>query len=316
VAGRTILLGKMAGALAGVLALVVPGLLAAVVWLAATDLLGTGDLGRTAALVASHALYLSVCAGVAVVVSAWSRSSRAAVLTLTTAWMLLWVALPQALPAVAARLYPVPSRAAFEAAIGRDVRALGDSHNPDDPNFQRLRIHTLEKYGVSRVEELPINYNGVVMTEGEKHSAQAFAEHMGRLADAYHQQSRVMALGGWVSPFLAIRTVAMALSGSDTAHALEFERQAEAYRYDLIQYLNGLHTTEVALARDRYDGSPEGGAPSRQRIDRRHWSDAPLFDYQPPSLSWALAQQPVGVAALAGWPLLLALAVRRTRMRL
>jgi ABC-2 type transport system permease protein len=89
----------------------------------------------------------------------------------------------------------------------------------------------------------------------------------------------------------------------DVPHAIEFERQAEAYRYALVQELNDLHTHEVSHAQDRYVGLDGGGAPTRQRISRTHFQEIPTFDYRPPDVGWAIAAQRPPMIALAGWVL-------------
>jgi ABC-2 type transport system permease protein len=213
----------------------------------------------------------------------------------------LWVVLPRVLPGAAAAVYPVPVRAEFEARVERHVRTLGDSHDPNDPRFQQLKADTLKKYRAATLAELPINYNGLVMTEGERLTTEAYRQFLGELLDAYGRQARLVELGGLVSPFLAMRSVSMALAGVDVPHAMEFERQAEDYRYTLIQSLNELHVHEVEYGRDRYVGSGEGAVPSRQRIDRTHFQGIPTFAYEAPTLGWALAHQPIGLATLALW---------------
>jgi len=229
-------------------------------------------------------------------------------------WLVLWVVVPRVLPAVATMLYPLPSRASFEAEVERRVRTLGDSHNPDDPTFAKLKAQALADHAVTRIEDLPFNYNGLVMTESEKMTAAAYGEYMAGLVGIYQRQGTVVALAGFLSPYVAIRTVSGALAGVDLPHIIEFERQAEEYRYALIQHLNQLHTNEVALALDRYIGVDEHGAPTRQRIPQRFWQSTPAVAFTTPTVAWALARQPLGIAAVVCWLLLASIGIAaRTR---
>jgi ABC-2 type transport system permease protein len=139
------------------------------------------------------------------------------------------------------------------------------------------------------------------MREGEALTADAYQEHLDRLLDTYRQHARLVQAATFISPYVAIRTASMALAGVDVPHAIEFERQAEAYRYALIQELNELHTHEVSHAQDRYVGLDGGGAPTRQRISRAHFQEIPTFDYRPPDVGWAVGAQPAALIALAGW---------------
>jgi ABC-2 type transport system permease protein len=310
VSWASVIWGKLLGTLAGVLLLVAPGVALALAWLAApSDGWSADAVARGLLLAGSYGVYLAACAALALLVSAAHRTSRGALVMLVAIWIAVWVIVPRALPGLATALYPVPSRAAFDAEVERRVRELGDSHNPNDPNFRAFRESTLREYGVDRIEELPVNYNGLVMLEGERLTTEAYRAHLAALVDTYRRQERLVRWAGLVSPFVAMRSVSMALAGVDVPHALEFERQAEEYRYTMTQRLNELHTYEVEHARDRYLGGAEGGAPSRQRIDRAHFQAIPPFAYDPPAIGWALSEQWSALLTLGMWTLVLGAAV-------
>jgi ABC-2 type transport system permease protein len=298
-----LLLGKICGSFVIVACVVLPGVMLLALWIGSgpLDMWGLDVTARAGFLAVSSATYLLMCTVLAALVSSLHRTARGALVTLVTLWLGLWVVVPRALPSLAASLYPLPSRAAFEADVERHVRTLGDSHNPDDPTFAALRARTLGEHGTTRVEELPFNYNGLVMSESERMTAAAYREHTERLLDIYRRQNRLVGVVGFVSPYVAIRNLSMALAGVDLSHAIEFERQAEEYRFALIQHLNDLHTKEVAFAEDRYTGVGENGAPTRQRISQEHWQSAPAAEFRAPTFHWAVGQQPLSVAALVWW---------------
>jgi len=313
-----LLWGKVVGALLTVGAVLAPGLVVSLAWLGVSaNLTWSPDLAvRAVALLGAHAMFLVACAAAAITVSAWQRTSRGALITLLGAWILLWVVVPRVLPMIGTALYPTPSRATFDAQVERAARESGDSHNPNDPKFAALRAKALADYGVQRIEDLPFNYSGFVMQEGERLTSEAYQAHMTALLATYGRQARLVDLGALVSPYLAIRGLSMALSGSDVAHLIEFDRQAEAYRYALIESLNDLHREAVPLARDRDGADARFGAPSRLRLDRGFFDDLPTFDYQPPALRWALGARVAGViTALASSLLLLTLLVVTSRHR-
>lgn len=303
-----ILWGKLWGCLLIVASVVTPAALLLVGWLAARGALASSadTLARGTGLAAAHVLFFAACTALAVTISAAHTTSRGALVSLVALWFALWVVVPRLVPLAATALYPVPARAVFDAEVDARVRELGDSHNPDDPVFARFREDMLKQYGVARVEDLPVNYGGLVMQEGERHSAEAFDHHRTRLLEVYRRQARLVDLAGAVSPYLAIRGISMAMAGSDSEHHFEFERQAEAFRYSLIQALNDLHIHEVNSARDRY-GEVTNGAPSRARIDADLFDQLPAFDYRPPSVTWALRGHVPGLAsALLGVTAILA----------
>lgn len=255
-----------------------------------------------AALVATHVGYFALCAMVGVLVSALSPTTREATLAVVGLWLALWVVVPRLAPALGASTLPLPTRAQFEADVERRTRALGDSHNPDDPTFAAFKAGVLAGQGASRLEELPANYNGLVMIEGERLTTAAYRDARAGLAATLEQQHARVRWSGLLSPFVAIRQASMAFTGTSVAHADDFEAQAEAYRFSLVQHLNRLHADEVPLAEDRYQATGGGSdAPTRKRIDAAHWAEAPSFAYRPPSIALAMAAASGSVAALVAW---------------
>jgi len=305
-----ILWGKLAGALLIVGSVLAPAMIVCAAWLAFRSAAPwTGDMSlRAAGLAAAHGVFLVTCAAIAVAVSAWRKSSRAAIVTLVGSWIVLWVVVPRFLPMVGTALYPTPARAVFEAEVERAVKELGDSHDPNDPKFAEIRAKALADHGVSRVEDLPFNYSGFVMQQGEQLTSDTYQAHMTALLDTYRRQARLVDLAAIVSPFLAVRSLSMTLAGSDVAHLVEFDRQAEAFRFSLIASLNELHMNEVPLARDRYGADTRSDVPSRLRIDRGFFDDLPEFEYRAPTMAQAVAARRLAVltsllsaALILGW---------------
>jgi ABC-2 type transport system permease protein len=152
------------------------------------------------------------------------------------------------------------------------------------------------------VEDLPVNYNGILMIEGERLTTDAYRGMRALLDDSRRGHERSATIAAAVSPFLAMRLASMALAGVDVRHVDDFERQAEDYRYTLVQHLNQLHAEEVAHADDRYVSTGGGSdAPSRKRIEAEHWQDTPAFAYVAPVFGTAAAQAAAALAVLGLW---------------
>jgi ABC-2 type transport system permease protein len=293
--------GKCLGLLFALALIAAPGLLASMAVLAVQSAGAELSGGRLAAYLLVTAAHLAVVAALGTAVSARMRSSRDALLVGLTAWVVLWIVLPRALPVLANRVWPLPSRSAFEASVERDLRALGDSHNPNDPSFLAFRTALLRQHGVESVAELPQNVNGLLMAESERHTAAAYGAHVDRIHGILDRQEAVMSLGGVASPYLSLRGLSMAIAGADVAYQREFERQAEVWRFELIQRLNALHAERVEHAKDRYSGGAEGAAPTRHRIDRAHFLALPRFAFEAPGLRWSLRGQRAGIALNLAW---------------
>lgn len=308
--------GKVLALTTAAVTMVLPGAIAVALALALTrDVPWTADATwRASALAFAHVAYFAVSAAVGVLVSAVMRTTRDATLVLVGLWLALWIVVPRVVPAAGSAAHAMPTRAAFEAEVERRTRALGDSHNPEDEAFAAFKAKTLAEAGVARVEDLPINYNGVLMREGERLTTEAYRGMRETLAEARRGHERAATIAAAVSPFLAMRLVSMALAGVDMRYVDDFERQAEDYRYTLVQHLNGLHAEALTQAEDRYQpGGGEGQVPSRKRIDAEHWQETPEFAYAPATIATSIRDGAPGVAVFAVWLAGLGLALWRLR---
>ncbi len=248
------------------------------------------SIARMLALAAVYAAYLAGWVLLTVRVSSRSASPRAALARLVAIWVVLCVAAPRLGASLANALHPMPSRAEFTARVEEAQRQVGDSHNPDDPFFRALRDEYLARYQVASVEELPMNWAGVVSREGEAVTSRISEEQQQELLALHRRQDRVMAWLGLLSPHLAARDLSMAAAGTGPEAMEAFRAQAEAHRYDIIQRLNDLHIHEIHYENDR-----------AQRIARQEWTRFPVFEPNPPSLRRALADRPLSLAALGLW---------------
>ncbi len=148
----------------------------------------------------------------------------------------------------------------------------------------------LAQYNAKRLEDLPINPAGLLMQESEEHSNQVYAHHYARLWSVFERQVTLHNAAAIVAPVLAVRSVSMALAGTDVFHHLDFADAAERYRQLLVKTLN----EDWA-----YNSTPATG--ETYVADARLWTSIQPFTYTPPSLALALKQQWLALAWLGGW---------------
>ena len=251
---------------------------------------GQASATRLLALAAGYAAYLAGWVLLTVWVSSRRASSRAALAQLVAIWVALCVAAPRLGASLATALHPIPTHAQFTAQVEEAQRGVGDSHNPDDPFFRALRDEYLARYEVATVEELPINWGGVVSREGEAITSRINEEHQQELLAAHRRQDGVLAWLGLFTPYLAARDLSMAVAGTGPEAMEAFRAHAEAHRYDIIQRLNDLHVHQIKYENDR-----------AQRIARQEWTRFPVFQTNPPSLRRAVGDRPQSLAALGLW---------------
>ncbi|QDC44288.1 DUF3526 domain-containing protein [Methylophilus medardicus] len=245
---------------------------------------------RLGLMLLAQLLYLAGWCGLVVAVSWWSRQLHTALLTLLLCWICMCIIFPRGLANLAQVLHPTQPRTEAEYHAEIKLKTLGDSHNPDDTHFAAFKAETLKKYGVSRTEDLPINYNGLVMQEGERLTTAVYREQQAIHDAQLAKQNALIRHWLWLSPALAMQYVQMASSGNDLAHHQAFIRQAEARRYQLIQYLNQIHTIKVSQAEDK-----------NTRVDAAFWQNAPRQTVHLATIDVSRTTLLVSLLVLLGW---------------
>ncbi|HSH86107.1 MAG TPA: DUF3526 domain-containing protein [Methylophilus sp.] len=248
---------------------------------------------RLSILVFSQALYIAGWCLLVVAVSWFSKQLHAALLTLLLCWVCICIIFPRGLANLAQVSYPTQPRAEAEYHAELKLQSIGDSHNPNDPHFAAFKENILKKYHVSRVEDLPVNYHGILMQEGERLTTAVYREqqvlHDAQLA----KQNESIRNWLWLTPSLALQYIQMASAGNDLPHHQAFIRQSEERRYQLIQYLNQIHTFKVQQHDDK-----------NTRVSADFWKNAPRPQVNLPSIAVSRSSIAAGFLVLMGWVLL------------
>jgi ABC-2 type transport system permease protein len=292
-------------ALAGVAGLVLLPALLALAWMAVAT---PAPISLVAALAGGHVLWLLLWTVGIVSVSAFMRRGRDALLALLAAWAVGVVLLPRLAPELAGSALALPTRLETDIAIARELAALGDSHNPDDPYFADFRRRVLEQYGVSRVEDLPVNYKGLVGMEGERLTSELFRRHAQAGFDLQARQLRLVDGFALASPLIALRRLSMAAAGTDLQGYRRFLEQAEQHRYALVQALNRLQVEKLSYAGDRSSRD--------NRISHEHWRGVPGFHHEPDPPLAALQRATPAACVLLAWLAAMAAALLLAARRL
>ena len=287
VSTQHLVMGKYVALLALVVVLSLPVVaLSAGVMLLTRSAWGLDDLVRLAAWSLLHLLYLAIVAAATLLVSARASSSRSSLVTSLAVWTLLVLVLPKAAANVGAGWHPLPSRAAFDAAVARDAANGIDGHAPDEARRAVIVRDALVRHGVSRVEDLPVNVDGLVHEASEAYSTEVYGRHFTALQQTLARQNRLTELAGLVDPFAATRVLSMALAGTDASHHVAFQRAAESYRRQMVTAMNDWLTHETRTG--------DWDSPA----DPSLWASVPSFDYARPTLGAALRARAAAVVAL------------------
>jgi len=250
---------------------------------------------RVSLLALFYVLYFAAILGTSLAVSAWSRSARTALLTLLGFWMVNCLVAPRALTDLARYAQPTPSSFEFAKIVEHDLEKGIHGDSSPAQRTRELQQRLLKQYGVDSVEKLPVSYRGVSLQEGEEHGYQVFDQRYSELWDAFERQNAVRQAGGFVAPMLPMRSLSMALAGTDFAQHRDFAIAAENYRRTFIKMINDDITTN-AVGKDLYVRGND------------LWRTIPEFQYVAPSVATVLRAQVGSIALLLLWTAMAGLA--------
>jgi ABC-2 type transport system permease protein len=285
VAPGALIAGRLVGLGATVALLIVVATLASALALAWSGG-GTAHYLALLWMMLGYGLYLLAFAALTLAASAAFASARTTLVLLLGFWTMTILFVPRVAPTIAETLAPTLSGPAFEAAVTHEVRDGPSGHDPQDARLERLREATMKRYGVTRIEDLPVDFNGIALFAGEQLSTAIYRRHFAALYDGYDRQAAIQRGFALLSPFQAMRPWSAALAQSDQHAHRRFLEQADGFRYDLVQTLNraiihrpkggdGPYLADVAaITREaRFSPSP----PDLREALARHWLDLALL---------------------------------------
>ncbi|WET50870.1 DUF3526 domain-containing protein [Chryseobacterium indologenes] len=254
----------------------------------------TDVVSRILVLFPAYMIFYFFFSTLTVLISAKSKSSSSALISLIGSWLILVIFLPKGIQFAAQNLYPTPSRIAFETKVEEDIMKVGDSHNPEDPHFKHIKDSLLAKFHVKTTDELPINYGGIVMKEGERISAKLYTDHLKKLQDQYNQQQKLNEIFGFINPVMAIKNLSMTASGTDYFAYRQFQNQAEEYRYKLAQRMNDLQIEHISNLKPGKGEKPA-------MVSKENWQKFPDFQYEFTSIKESVSNQNLPLATIIFW---------------
>lgn len=297
---KQLLLGKTLGIASVMMMLFVPTIMVLVfVWLLLQNFtISADETIKMILFVFFHFIYLIFFCAIAVLISASSKTSKKALVSLIGIWLIFTIILPRTTQAVGAYIFEAPSKIQFNSDIEKDILRQGDSHNPNDPHYKAIKDSLLRTYKVDSVQKLPFNYSGFIMTEGEKISSNIYNKHLESLLEIYKKQNSFSKTVSFINPYIAMKNLSMGLSNTDYDSYIDFQKQAEAYRYTMAQKMNGLQI--------KYISNKKPGPKDKPLIiGKEHWADVQEFHYEPKGILEVLKSEIISVISIFLWICLL-----------
>ena len=251
--------------------------------------------GRFVWIAIGYTAFLFIISALTIVVSALNTHPKGALLRLLAFWLLFVVLLPKSVQALSMYMYPTPTKLAFESAIEEDVIQKGDSHDPDDPYFNQLRDSILAVHKVDEVTDLPFNYSGFIMKKGEEITSKLYKKHYRNLVGVYEKQNTMTRYSSLINPFTAIKQLSMVIAGTDFTSYLDFQNQADTYRYNLAQTMNELQMEYISPKKE------SGSEGKTHVVGHEHWEEFEDFEHQPIEFSSSVKEAFPALLSLLLW---------------
>lgn len=292
---KEIFLGKTLGLFTGGILFFIPTfiIMLAIVMLDNADL-NQQTMIRVVLLTLVYLIFLLSISGFTVFISGISKSSKSALITLLSFWLLFFIIIPKTTQVLGGYIFPNPSKIQFKKEVNADVKKIGDSHNPDDPYFNRLKDSILVANNVTSVDDLPFNYSGYIMGVGEKLTTEIFKKHDEKLRHTYQKQNQFSNAFALINPYISIKEISTKLSGTDLDTYDDFLSQAESYRYSLAQKMNNLQMELISSKVKTSEGKVNV-------ISNKYWKEAPRFKYAYLNLSSSINKLIYPIIGLLIW---------------
>jgi ABC-2 type transport system permease protein len=237
-------------------------------------------LPRLAWMTVSYLLYFAAFIGLSLAVSAMARTGRLALVCLLGFWIFNGLAAPRLMSDVSRTLCRTPSSFAFAREMELELKK--------EQSEEALKRKVLAQYKVEKMEDLPVNFQGIALQASEEHGNEVYDRLYGQLWDTFEEQNRLQQQAAVIAPLLAMRSVSMGLSGTDFAQFRDFSVAAEQYRRKLIEVMND-------------DITKTGKQEGPHLGDEQLWAKVPPFVYEAPGVGRVLGQQAWSLSLLALW---------------
>ena len=122
-----------------------------------------------------------------------------------------------------------------------------------------------------------------------------FDHHYGAVRDTYVAQIRLQDRLGLVAPTLPLRSISMALAGTDLVVQTKFMADAEKFRHDMVFKMNDY----LSRAAANLNGS--NSASNFMIANEDVFAIVPPFRYEPPALGATIREQAGNLGLLGLW---------------
>ena len=236
------------------------------------------SLLAVASFILGYALYLFVWVLLILLASSVFSKNSGSFTALIFLWILLCIVMPRVASTTAATVVPSPGKIETDFAVKAELRKLGEGHNANDPAFKQFKQSLLKKYNVETLDELPVNFRGVVAGESEAKQTAVLNKFAEQRMQAELKQTQLSRNFGWVTPMVTIKSLSMIVVGTSIETHHRFLRETEQLRFDFVQGLNKVHSEKLTY-QDDINRNANATATKKARVSADNWQILQNFTF-------------------------------------
>jgi ABC-2 type transport system permease protein len=296
VTNRQLLWGKALGVGTAVMIVVLPCVLVGAIAISMAETIDHAEgMGtRMAALSAAYLMYAGIFLFLTLAVSAMTKHARTTLMVLVGFWAFTGFLMPKAASEISKFLEPTPAFGKWMADMKSHQRRGFDG----TPPFVKFGAYTKElfkEHGVDKVADLPMYFVAVRLQKLEEYDYPVFDQHFGYIREAYAAQRRTQDRLGVLAPTLPLRSISMALSGTDMIQHVKFMTDAETYRRNMVVKMNAYLSKAAVSLNSSFSSS------NYMVADEEVFAIIPPFEFEAPSLAGTFDEHRNNFIVLALW---------------
>jgi ABC-2 type transport system permease protein len=296
VTNRQLLWGKALGVGTAVFIVVVPCILIGAIALSTAESVdhAEGMFARISALSLAYLMYALIFLFLTLAVSAFTKHARTTLMVLVGFWAFTGFLMPKAASEISKFTEPTPAFGKWMADM-RGHKLRGFDGTPPFVKFAAYTKELFKEHGVDKVADLPMYFVAVRLQKLEEYDYPVFDQHFKIIRDAYAKQRRLQDRFGLLAPTVPLRSISMALSGTDLIQHVKFMTDAEIYRRNMVVKMNDYLSKASVHLNASFNSS------NYMRADEEVFAIVPPFEFEPPKLAGTFAEHRSNFALLALW---------------
>lgn len=238
-----------------------------------------------------------------VLISSLSGHSGTAMMAVLSLWLFCGILMPKIAAGMAAQRYPLISRAEFNDKVRNGYLKGLNGEGTLQERGEAYVNYLSKKYPADPADPAgrqAVNIDGLVLQYHEDYQNKVFDHYYAQLEKTFDRQQSYLRYSGLWNPFMSLKRLSMAMSGTDFDHHLRFFIRAKNYRNALIRQLNLQLANHPMKPNERYVAEPGFF---------KKLKDFP--DELPPVLK-VLSGQGMALISICCWVLLLSLGLHFT----